>query len=159
MSLIWTTEMEVATKYQSHLPALLACIVESSGPVIEFGAGHFSTPVLHSICAAMKRELFSVEKDDEWREYFRARYESETHHFDPIVDLCLDDIGVTFIDDSPGGENRAQHFKDFIDVSDFVVVHDYHAENEEAIRPLLAGVSYTIHRKYFPPTLVATKRK
>ena len=48
-----TPEMETAVKWQSHLPALLACIAVTHGPVLELGVGHFSTPHLHALCGAL----------------------------------------------------------------------------------------------------------
>ena len=48
-----------------------------------------------------------------------------------------------------------------IPVSEYVVVHDYHMENEDAIGPLFENIkaSYKVCRRYEPPTLVASASK
>lgn len=153
-----TTEMEVATKYQSHLPALLACVASTVGPVLELGVGYFSTPQLHAICGASKRFLVSVESDAEWLKYFSDRYASVDHWF-KSEKWSLLRYGVAFIDHSPGGENRAKAFKELIELSDYVVVHDYHDDNEAAIAPLLHDLTRYVCKLVFPPTLVASKTK
>lgn len=150
--------MEVATKYQSHLPALLSCVSKTIGPVVEIGVGHFSTPVLNAVCGAMDRQLYSIETDVEWLQHFKDMFRGSIHHnFLSSWPYKSEKVGVCFIDDSPGGENRANSFKQFLPVSQFVVVHDYHAENEEAIGPLLHGVDHKVWSDYSPPTLVASK--
>lgn len=151
----------------SHLPALLAAVGASTGPVLELGVGHFSTPALHALCGAMGRKLVSVESDLKWLKEFDDKYRNpETHEFTldsynlkrlQIHFLKLTRFGCVFIDDSPGGENRAAHFKNFIVSSDFVVVHDYHLENESHIGPLLHGINHHVTRTYQPPTLIASK--
>lgn len=154
-----TQEMSVAVQYQSHLPALLACIAQSDGPVLELGVGHFSTPHLHALCGALGRNLISVESDKEWRHEFQ-KYEHAPWHY-VVRDWC--DLGlrwgVAFIDHSPGGANRAAAFKALIDVSEFVVAHDAQkdAENFQHIEPMLAGLNWYLCTSYFPHTLIASK--
>lgn len=155
-----TTEMSVASRYQSHLAPLLACIAASTGPVLEIGVGHFSTPQLHAICGAMGRMLISTEPDAAWLTEF-SRYNSGRHNFRADyttlnVPGFVWNFGVVFIDHSPGGENRARAFRYFIATAQFVVVHDYEQDNEEAIAPLLNGVNHVVCRDYLPPTLVAS---
>ncbi len=136
-------------------------MARSTGPVLEIGIGHFSTPFLHEYCLGAGRRLLSFEDNDEWMGEFKdfdsathelvvGSYDESTKKFDKI------DVGLTFIDNSPGGAARAKPFKRFLPISDFVVVHDYHRENEEAIKPLLEGVNYRIFSDYNPPTLLAS---
>ena len=66
-------------------------------------------------------------------------------------------FGVVFIDNSPGGDARLAPFLAFIGRSDYLVVHDYHRENEEAISQHLVGVNFRVFRDYDPPTLLASK--
>lgn len=142
----------------SHLPALLACVGASRGDVLEIGVGHFSTPALHCLCGGMDRALVSYEKDDKWRDMFKDALPGAKHAF--VTELPQDkskQYGVVFIDDSPGGENRANHFRNYIDRARFVVVHDYHHDNEEHISPLLAGLNTHVCKMYQPPTLVASR--
>lgn len=153
----------------SHMPALLAAIGSTTGDVLEIGVGHFSTPQLHYLCGAMGRRLVSIEQNKEWYEPFATKYSSENHTFyqgeypnilPSMVKLPWWNWSVVFIDHSPGGKSRSDVFSLFIDISEYVVVHDYHLENEDAIKPLLD--SKTIHKTiavYEPPTLIASRKR
>lgn len=145
----------------SHLPAIMACLAVTNGDVLEIGIGNFSTPILHAFCVSSGRDLISIEKSSDW--YNKFTYLKHNHH-----DLFTDWISntndkkrysVVFIDDSPGGENRATSFRTYIDQSEFVIVHDFWRENEEAIRPLLVGCLFHICRHQEPPTLVCSKSR
>src|SRR5688572_9286028 len=152
--------MQTATEWGSHLPALLACVAVTDGPVLELGIGHFSTPHLHALCGAMGRQLVSVEQDDEWRNLMAGKYDCENHGFLKGVPEGIDSFGVrwgvSFIDHSPGGANRANAFKQLIEVSDYVVMHDAQkdAENFQAVEPMLAGLSWHLCTGYFPHTII-----
>ena len=147
-----TNRNEVA--WTSWLPAVGFALARSTGPVLEIGIGHFSTPFLHEYCKGANRVLQSIESNDEWRFSFFEKYENENHIFDPLIQL--DKVGVTFIDNSPGGKARSDPFRLWLPRSEFVVVHDYHRENEEAIKPFLEGVNYRVFNDYQPPTLLAS---
>lgn len=153
-----------ARAWSSHLPALLAAVVSSEGPVLELGIGHFSTPELHAICGALKRELVSVEDNSEWATPFAKKYSTLWHLFHHLdykrahFKLTEQKWGVVFVDHSPGGANRANAFAAFQEISEFVVVHDYHLENSDAIAPLLKGMNYHVTTTYQPPTLIASRR-
>lgn len=162
------TESETLA-WSSHLPALLACIGATTGPVLELGVGHFSTPVLHAICGAQGRFLASWESDPEWRDAFQ-HYSTWLHSFycfpyeritspAPLSFNLIRKWSVVLIDNSPGGKNRADCFAALLPVSDYVVVHDYERENYEHIAPLLSKeptVRFHVTTTYQPPTLVAS---
>lgn len=152
-----------ALEWGSFLPALTACVAVTKGPVLEFGVGHYSSPVLHAMVLACGRKLVSVESDPVWYELISKRFLlRDVHVFDrceysEAVSKYLVPWGVVFIDSSPGGQARADLFKAFISLSQFVVVHDYHSETVAAIAPLLGGLKVHICNMYPPPTLVASK--
>jgi hypothetical protein len=149
-----TNQAEVA--WTSWLPAMGYALGASTGPVIEIGCGHFSTPFLHEYCRGAGRRLWSVESDLNWNRTFLERYEGQGHRFNfPPIDLAW---GVVFIDNSPGGEARADPFRTYLPLADFMVVHDYHRENAAAIAPLLAGINHRIYNDYEPPTLLASSK-
>lgn len=154
-----------ALAWGSHLAPLIACISVSSGPVLEVGVGHFSTPILHALCIGLRRDVVSVESDKEWHDEFAAIYRGPDHMFtcgdyDTLIpELAGDRWGVSFIDNSPGGERRKKDFASLLPVSEFVVVHDYHGENLDAIQPLIdanKAIHGRVFNKYNPPTLVAS---
>jgi len=154
-----TPEMSVATQWQSHLPALLACIAVTAGDVLELGIGHFSTPHLHALCLASGRTLVSVEPDQAWLSEFKARYGSQMHWFSYVVPDKR--FSVALVDHPPGGANRAEAFKQLIEVSEFVVVHDAQkdAENFQHIEPMLKGLNWHLCTGYFPHTLIVSKTR
>lgn len=149
-------------EWGSHLSAVLACFASTIGPVLELGVGHCSTPALHALCLASDRLLTSVEQDETWFKMFQSHYEKKGHEFiygeyDRIVPLlALTQWGVVLIDNSPGGERRKKDFQSLIKCSGFVVLHDYHRENQEAIEPLLDSMNRYVCNYYKPPTLVAS---
>lgn len=154
-----TNKNEVA--WTSFMPALGYALGASFGPVLEIGVGHFSTPFLHAFCKASVRPLYSMEGNLDWGDSFRLKYKSNFHPFmvgpyDYATLASHNHFGVVFIDNSPGGEGRVAPFKALLGHSDYLVVHDYHRENEEAIKPFLEGVNYKIYNDYEPPTLLAS---
>ena len=56
--------------YGSHLPALLRVVSATHGPILEFGCGYWSTPILHEVCQVLGRELVSLDTDPRFVEEF-----------------------------------------------------------------------------------------
>jgi hypothetical protein len=145
----------------SHLPALVACVAACDGPVLEIGAGHHSTPILHSLCAVLGKQLVTVEAEDVWREVF-ADYATDGHKVlkqteELLVTLASENWGVVFVDDLKGPrEDRARLF---CRSSQFMVFHDYSM-------PFFGGpldewlgsekFNSFVYRRYDPHTLVVS---
>ncbi len=149
----------------SHLPALLGCLADTVGPVLELGIGHFSTPALHAFCVQANRQLTSIEQDRKWVNQF-AKYRCKEHQIlcgeydDVLASLEKHSWSVVLIDNSPGGKRRADDFRTLIQKAIYVVVHDFHLENSEAIGPFLTnGINSHITTSYQPPTLVAARTR
>lgn len=148
----------------SHLPALMVALAGSTGPVLELGVGNFSTPVLHAVCGALKRNLVSLEADHMWAQQFSHLVLDRHKIFCVDYFHYLENIdpstryGVAFIDHSPGGESRAKAFRLLSQRAAYVVVHDYHLENEDAISPMLLGMKwFAVTSTQQPPTLIASR--
>lgn len=148
-------------RWGSHLPVLAACVALTEGPVLELGVGWFSTPLLHALCGLKERLLISVESDQEWIRKlppYHCGWHRMVHSgYDEFSALPPGELSVVFIDNSPGGERRRRDFERYLPLARFVVVHDYHRENEEAIRPLLAGVAHRVFDPAGVPTLLASR--
>eukprot|EP00999_Lentomonas_sp_LEN2_P000078 NODE_1077_length_1022_cov_84.350838_g1032_i0.p1 GENE.NODE_1077_length_1022_cov_84.350838_g1032_i0~~NODE_1077_length_1022_cov_84.350838_g1032_i0.p1 ORF type:complete len:256 (+),score=17.83 NODE_1077_length_1022_cov_84.350838_g1032_i0:113-880(+) len=56
--------------FGSHLPVSIAAVMLTSGPVLELGAGYFSTPYFQDLVAANGRHLHSADTDVKWLERF-----------------------------------------------------------------------------------------
>lgn len=143
----------------SHQCALIECVAKTRGPILELGIGHFSTPLLHHYCKAAERYLLSVEAYVEWYNTFR-HYGGPMHGFalaeydDIVPKLAQQSWSVVLIDNSPGGARRAKDFRLLWPRSEYVVIHDYHHDNEEAIGSILDGHITKLFNEYQPPTLV-----
>lgn len=110
--------------YGSHLPALLACVMATEGPVLELGMGYFSTPILHAICHP-DRHLVSFESDAKFAAMF-ADFTKEYHElklgWETLRTLYDEPWSVVLVDHEKAGR-RASDAARFTQV-DFLVVHD-----------------------------------
>jgi predicted O-methyltransferase YrrM len=117
--------------YGTHFPMLADAVMTFGGPVLELGAGHYSTPMLHYLCRG-RYALVTVDNDNEWLRQFR-NYEVDSHHkFELATDwktwvqtpTATNVVwGVVFIDCKPG-EERAALVKHFLDHAQVVIAHD-----------------------------------
>lgn len=109
----------------SHFPALANCVINTTGPVLELGAGDYSTPLLHFICKS--RGLVSLDNDPNWLgRYLDLR--SNRHIVELIQDWdsChwIDEHwDVVFVDHAPG-ERRIIDIARLKDNCKYIVVHD-----------------------------------
>ncbi len=62
----------------THLPVLAWCIAQTTGLIVEFGAGDFSTPFLHFF-AELGRDVVSYEEDPTWLAKY-AKLFTGSHH-------------------------------------------------------------------------------
>jgi hypothetical protein len=112
--------------YATHQRLLAYALSRWGGPVLECGAGWYSTPLLHGICES-KHELVTLESDDDWRSQFEY-LKSEGHTFVGSEEEIPDHPwGVVFVDGRT--EDRPRHIERFLERSEVVVVHD--AEDSE----------------------------
>lgn len=157
---------EQGLSWGSHIPALIACTAASTGPVLEFGSGNYSTPCLHALCAVQGRELVTVEPEDAWREKFEC-YASPSHKVLKLVDGLAEELakqqwGVVFVDDAL--DVRAGRAPMFFQNAQFMVFHDYQLPGHEQLldAPLDAWMEEVGCRRYTysvygPRTLIISK--
>jgi len=146
----------------SHLPALMACVAASEGPVLEFGAGNYSTPCLRAVCDVTGRELVTVEKDDIWRERFTS-YSSPTHQVLKLEPGLAEKLaerkwGVVFVDDY--SEDRHARAGIFLNSAKFIVFHDYNFDDmKPGFDDFLSknDCHHYVYRVYGPHTLIVSK--
>lgn len=119
--------------YSTHNEALAYAFGMTAGPVVELGAGWYSTPLLHGMCEAAARDLYTVESDAEWLASFRPWM--RTWHqlvLDPAMRIPVASPGVVFVDHDmypgkPGhdGPSRGDSIRMARDAgATIVVVHD-----------------------------------
>lgn len=116
--------------YSTHQPVLYEAVVRTSGPVVEFGCGLGSTPLLYNLCAGHRR-LFTLDSNPDWLNKF-ACLASPWHRFVWVLDwdailhvdyIALVSWGVAFIDHSPW-EARVTAVMALKDKARFIVLHD-----------------------------------
>ncbi len=142
--------------YGTHQRMLAAAIVQSSGPVVECGVGHYSTPLLHGLCAG-GRELWSFDTNPTWVQHFRP-LASPKHHIVGIHswdDIPNEKWGVAFIDCEIS--QRAALTARMLERADLVVLHDTE-DPQYRYNDALAGVAWQVTDKSRTPwTTVASK--
>lgn len=148
----------------SHLPALMACVAASEGPVLEFGAGNYSTPCLRAVCEVLGRELVTVEKVDSWRESFES-YQHPLHQILKLVPNVTETLanrqwGVVFIDDA--AEDRHARASMFADKAEFMLFHDYNFDDmKPGFDAWLAAnpCNHYVYKLCGPHTLIVSKSR
>lgn len=132
----------------SHFPFLAAVVARTSGPVVEFGVGWGSSPLLHYLCRG--RRLLSADTDAAWLALWDG-YRVGQHtfrHVTPLRPILKGSSGVNemieawmtfaievtemkpdvvFLDQAPG-EARVPCARVLKGHAKFIVVHDREAD-------------------------------
>lgn len=117
--------------YSTHNILLIKTVLKSQGPVLEFGAGPFSTPLLHWLCKDLGKKLITLENDTETYN-FAKQFQSRFHHIRFISNW--DDFpvsghyGVVFIDHGHPSRRRGIDALRFKDSAQYLVLHDTESE-------------------------------
>jgi len=122
-----TSKIGLDLSWYSHIPVLSAYVARTSGPILEMGSGHGSTPLIHAMCP--NREILTADSDSEWLEKFRI-LESENHKLQLVSDWNEfykeheDKLwSVAFVDHSPG-EERRYSVEWLSDRAIYIIAHD-----------------------------------
>ncbi len=117
--------------FSTHLPVLIKVLEISEGPVLELGAGAFSTPILHWLCFENNRKLVTYENDPG---FFRMNqsFLSDLHEVKLAEDwdkipIETEHWGVAFVDHGPA-ERRRIEIERLSNIADYIVVHDTEPE-------------------------------
>lgn len=120
------SEIKLGKRWTTYMGVLIRVLSKSDGDVAEFGAGIYSTPLLHWICKDMERELITYEDSTFFFNHARA-YQSRNHRVIKVG--SWDDIdskkhrGVIFIDHH-SAQRRAIDAIRFKNSADYIVIHD-----------------------------------
>lgn len=128
--------------FGTHMPILTAAVLAARpGPVLEYGVGLYSTPLLHLLCEEMDRKLLSLESDEGWLARF-VDLQTDNHRLiafpsweesEGVVDAQT--WAVAFIDHGPE-ERRVVDAKRLASRTEFVVVHDWDGAAQAGISKL-----------------------
>lgn len=127
----------------NHRVLLYEALKLTSGPVVELGSGHGSTPYLRQYCQDKKRKFSSYENDPDW-----AKQTGSTLINDWTELYPLDKIGVLFLDHAPG-ERRKEDLRLYKDDADIIVIHDSEpvGAGNYQVRPLFKQFKYVVDLK------------
>ena len=114
--------------YYSHYPVLARAVTMTIGPVLELGMGWGSTPLLHALCTAQDRRLWSADSDIDWVKRFEPFASDGQHGMDVLPPGGLPITlripwSVVFIDCAPG-EIRKDLALKLKDHAEFIILHD-----------------------------------
>lgn len=100
---------------------LIKAVQMTNGAVLELGAGLYSTPLLHWLCAESGRKLVTYEDNPKYFEWLKE-YQSETHSIVDNLNFLESRWSVVFIDN--GIDERERCAIRFKDSADLIVLHD-----------------------------------
>ncbi len=154
--------MRVSIRYGSHLPVLMAAMQATSGPVLELGAGVFSTPILHWLCTLAKRELMTYDNDRkylDWAHNYTNEYHTLSHVANWDAAVIERPWSMALVDHSPS-ERRVVEIERLAPFARYIVVHDTNGRYERhyhysTIWPLFA-YRYTFDAVEPSTTVVST---
>ena len=114
------------SQYSTHQQLLVKAVLNTGGPIVELGAGYYSTPILHELALSQRRHLFTFDNNYEWIKQFE--YLKGTLHsidFVPIWEKLFIrmSFGIVFVDQAPG-EAREFSIGSFRHCADVLVLHD-----------------------------------
>lgn len=146
--------------FGTHMPTLAAAVLEARpGPVLEYGMGFYSSPLLYMMCEEMGRELLSLDHDAAWLERFsgmrtpwhRMEAPSSWGASEAVVDAMAQDWAVVLIDHGPDAR-RVVDATRLANRAEFVVVHDWEQSPSQA--QLASLFKYTWVSRCAPQTAV-----
>jgi len=147
-------------RYSTHIPMLIKAVQLSQGPVVEFGSGMFSTPILHWLCMESGRPLETYEN---YGSYFNlvSQFADKNHKIVLVDDwdkiVLGQHYGVVFIDHLT--IRRSIDALRVKDIADYVVLHDSQTDHYSYSK-VYPGFKYIYHwKKERPWTTVLSNFK
>jgi hypothetical protein len=150
--------------YATHQPSLAMAVVKTSGAILELGAGHYSTPLLHAL-AGGTRTLLTVDNSYGWLEEFRAlatAWHTLLHARDwksGILPLAESPWSVCLIDNEPY-TLRGWSIDLLRKNTEVFVVHDsepQHDNNDNFGYSILCNFRYRRNDRRMPRTTIVSE--
>lgn len=150
-----------AGAFGTHITPLMAAVLKTTGPVVEFGMGDYSTPLLHELIRYQRglskmREIHSYESDHNWLENF-IDLRSSFHFIEFVFDwdeIDIPDRSVLFIDHAPA-DRRVIDIHKFRNKAAIIVVHDTEKSKYYGYEPVLSSFKYRFdYERYSKKTTI-----
>lgn len=140
--------------YGTHLPILVSIAGLTEGPILELGAGVYSTPILHEMCVPKKRPITTCEQNPSWFKSV-SKYQNDWHKM-LLVDnweTCEVFNGqqwdVVFVDHNPS-IRRHVDIRRLKNKAQYMVVHDTDNPGYQ-YEPVLGEFKYRYDYKKMEP--------
>jgi len=146
----------------THIPILCKAFEQGDGPILEMGAGLFSTAILDMLCKVrQKRHILTLENDREWYEQTRENYQSDYHDV-----VFVEDWDKAPVEDTFWGLVLIDHRPSYRRVADiirlkhkayYILVHDSELADHKVYRYDKALSHFRYHYDYkecLPNTMV-----
>jgi predicted O-methyltransferase YrrM len=136
--------------YCTHFPFLAWAVVNSRGPILELGAGLYSTPLIHAL--AGDRQVVSLESDPAYVEALQdlasaTRRIGLVAHWDAV--RALDESwGLAFVDCER--EARAPALRRLRDRAGIIVVHDTQLAAYYGLAEIIPTFAHVVRCAWFP---------
>lgn len=146
---------DLGAGWGTHLPVLAAMVaIARPGPVLELGAGHYSTPLLHAMCRALGTRLVTIDSDPRWLRKFRSLATLGHRICDRSAYAFADeDWSVALVDNAMG--ERAGDIIALANRAELVVVHDSNFPELYGYEEAFAKFKYRAdYRRMHPHTTV-----
>lgn len=143
--------MKIYKAWTTHMPMLIKVVQMTDGPVMELGAGIFSTPLLHWLCVEKGRRLVTYEDHDKYIKIAKM-FRGEGHEVYQVA--SYDDIDTKTFWDVVLVDHRADRRE--IDVlrlknkANYIILHDTQSESY-GYKNIWEHFKYVYHWKFMVP--------
>ena len=147
--------------WATHLGILLACLRATEGPILELGAGLFSTPLIHAFAwKNLNRYARTIEQNKAWAERLMTLYRDTADDHNHEI-LWTENYASAEITDKPWSvalvdhatHSRARDLARLKGHADLIVFHDAEIE---LWKPVLATFTHRFTCKIRPDTAVVS---
>jgi hypothetical protein len=141
--------------YATHLHPLVEVALDTEGPILELGCGHYSTPVLSAIARHQQRRFHIQASDVSWLYQF-----SEFGDIEHVLDWDTwqppeGDWGMVFLDSEQSTRGRIERIPQLREHTRVVVLHDAQgAVLRKRWSSCVEGWDVDIRKRYNPWTAI-----
>ena len=134
--------------YSSHLSLLMEMVRRTDGPILELGAGRYSTPFLHWACCPTERTLVTLDAQPKFFDY-AAQFADEWHAVQLVEDWDAVQLerpksggmwDIVFIDHD--AHRRAPDALRVAQTARYVILHDTCGRSEKHYHYSTVGPRY-----------------
>jgi|SRR3989344_7168328 len=154
--------MKFGLGWSSYFPVLIKAVQNTDGPILELGAGLFSTPLLHWLCAEQGRKLVTYEDNQKYYKFAR-KFRTDTHEVNFVTDWDKESFNKTKWDVVLIDHGVNRRTKDILRLKNcvkYIVIHNTQDKNYKYGK-IWSKFKYVYHWKFCTPwtSVVSNKKK